>query len=358
VTLLRAAFVLPDFDGGGSQRVALNLLRGLPRDRFAPEVVVLSAAGPLAGSLAADVPVLELGPPKLRQAAPRLAATLRERRPDVIFSTFGHINVVLLAMRPLLGFRPRLVIREGNTPSESLPRLRFGRALGCGYRAFYRLADCVICQSRRIARELHERFGVPEARLVRLANPVEVETIRARAEPVRREPGAGARFVSAGRLTHQKGFDRLLEMFSALPRTARLLILGEGEDGEALRSRAERLRVADRVGFPGFAENPWPLFAGADAFLLPSRWEGMPNAALEALACGTPVIASAGAGGFDEVAEEATGGAAAVAAPGPDFIAAMLRAPERPAARLRPSLLPERFSSSRVLDEFSRCLAP
>lgn len=355
---IRVAFVLPDFEGGGSQRVALNLLRGLPRERFAPELLMFDARGPLAELAPPDAPIVDLGRSRLRSASPRLLGALRERRPDAIFSTFGHVNVALLALRPLLGFRPRLVIREGNTPSESLPRLSFGWALAAGYRALYRSADCVICQSGRIADELQNRFGVPAERLARLANPVEISAIRDRAAPVRRRPGPGARFVASGRLTQQKGFDRLLEMFSALPDTAHLTVLGEGEDEAALRRRSARLGLADRVAFDGFAANPWPLYAGADAFLLPSRWEGMPNAALEALACGAPVIASPEAGGFVEVAEEAPPGAARIAAPGPDFIAAMQLVRADAAPRLRPSLLPARFEAGRVLAEFSRLLAP
>ena len=353
----RVAFVLPYFDGGGSQRVALNLLRGLPRERFAPELVMFDARGPLRALAPADAPVFDLEAPRLRSAALRLLKTLRARRADVLFSTFGYVNLALVALRPLLGYRPRLVIRESNTPSESLPRLAFGSVMGRGYRLLYRRADCVLCQSRQIADELRTRYGVPAERLAPLANPVEEATIRCRAEPTRRHPGPGPRFVAAGRLTEQKGFDRLLEMMARTPGAAHLTILGGGGEGEALAAQARRLGIEDRVTFGGFVDEPWPYYAGADAFLLPSRWEGMPNAALEALACGVPVIATPEAGGFCEVAQETATGAATLAAAGEAFLEAMLAV--RPhGGGLRPSLLPRRFESGRVLDEFCRRLAP
>lgn len=354
----RVVFVLPYFDGGGSQRVALNLLRGLPRDRFAPELLLFDARGPLRAEAPPDAPVRDLGGARLRSVALKLLQALRERPPDVLFSTFGYVNVALLALRPFLGSRPRLVIREGNTPSASLPRLAFGRVLSLGYRLLYPRADCVICQSQLIADELDVHYRVPRSRLVRLANPIEVEAIRRRAKPLRRHPGPGPRFVAAGRLTAQKGFDRLLEMFRELPPPAHLTILGEGGAEGDLRQLAARLGVGERVHFGGFEANPWPYFAGADAFLLPSRWEGMPNAALEALACGTPVIATPEAGGFAEVAGEAPPGAATLAAAGPDFVAAMRRVEPRPPGAVRPSLLPARFEAGRVLEAFCRCLAP
>lgn len=354
----RVAFVLPYFDGGGSQRVALNLLRGLPRERFLPELLMFDARGPLRRLAPADVPVRDLGGARLRAVLPRLLWALRERRPDVVFSTFGYVNLALLVLRPLLRVRPRLVIREGNTPSESLPRLAFGSAMAAGYRLLYRRADCVICQSRLIADELRQRYGVPEERLVRLANPVEADEIRRLATPAVRHPGPGARFVASGRLTRQKGFDRLLEMFAALPPPAHLTILGEGADEAALRAQARRLGVAERTLFAGFAADPWARYAGADAFLLPSRWEGMPNAALEALACGAPVIATPEAGGVPEVAEEAAPGAVTLAAAGADFISAMAAVRPGGDGGLRPSLLPARFEAARVLDDFCRHLAP
>ena len=358
MTPARTAFVLPYFDGGGSQRVSLNLLRGLPRDRFAPELVMFDARGPLRELAPADAPILDLAAPRLRSAAPRLLRALRARRPDVLFSTFGYVNLALLALMPLLGYRPRLVIREGNTPSESLPRLAFGSAMALGYRLLYRRADCVICQSRSIAEELERRYGVPGARLALVANPVEETEIRRRAEPALRAPGAGVRFVAAGRLTAQKGFDRLLDMLRHVPAPAHLTILGEGREEAALREQARRLGLAERVSFAGFVAEPWPHYAGADAFLLPSRLEGMPNAALEALACGTPVIATPEAGGFREAAEEAQPGAATLAEAGPAFVAAMAAAPPRAGAGLRPSLRPARFAAGRALEDFCRRLAP
>ena len=77
---------------------------------------------------------------------------------------------------------------------------------------------------------------------------------------------------------------------------AHLTILGDGADKLLLECRIASLNLGDRVELRGFDPNPWAYYAGADAFLLPSRWEGMPNAALEALACGTPVIAMSHAG--------------------------------------------------------------
>jgi glycosyltransferase involved in cell wall biosynthesis len=100
--------------------------------------------------------------------------------------------------------------------------------------------------------------------------------------------------LAAGRLHRQKGFDILLEAF-AIARAqvdCRLVILGEGQERVSLLAAAERLGLAYDIDMPGFAENPFPLMARAGTFVLSSRWEGFPNALVEAMACGAPVIAT------------------------------------------------------------------
>jgi glycosyltransferase involved in cell wall biosynthesis len=109
-----------------------------------------------------------------------------------------------------------------------------------------------------------------------------------------------------------------------MPPQSHLTIFGEGELQSALRQQIERLNLKGRVALVGFEPQPAPWLAGADALLLPSRWEGLPNVALEALACGTPVIATPEAGGIGEIAAQAKPGAVTLAAPGHEFVTAML----------------------------------
>ena len=104
---------------------------------------------------------------------------------------------------------------------------------------------------------------------------------------------------------------------------------------------------------PGFKINPWIHYAEADVFLMPSRWEGMPNAALEALACGTPVIATPESGALTEVAEKTPAGAITIAPWGKSFASAISTViANNKNKALRGSLLPEEYELSKVIKHF------
>ena len=342
--------VLPSFASGGAERVSLSLIAGLAPE--AGTVVVFNRQGPLRSLLPTGMHVHDIDRPRLRRAWPVLLRWLRESRPGVVFSTFGHVNLALLAMRPFLPSGTRLVIRESSTPSLALRR---GRAPAPAltrraYRLLYPTADLVLCQHRAMADEMSARFGVPAGRVAFLPNPV--DSARLRAGAPRRETGPGRRFVAAGRLTHVKGFDRLIDMVAGGESDDRLCVLGEGPDRAALEARSRALGAADRIRFAGFDPSPWRFYAGADAMLVSSRWEGLPNVALEALACGTPVIATPESGGIAEVAAAAPAGAVTVAEWGEPFRAALERVVASPRAEARPSLLPESYERDRVIAQF------
>ena len=352
----RLGLLLPSFAGGGAERVALTLAGGLAAEGAADVgVAVLDTRGPLAGLVGDGITVHDLGQPRLRHALGPIRRWVRAERLDTVFSSIGYINLALLALRPLLPAATRLVVREANTPSLSLPQGPAPMLTALAYRALYRTADLVICQHGGTAAEMTGRYGVAPERVGLLPNPVDVTGLR-QCAPIR-EPGSGRRFVVAGRLARQKGIDRLLPLFADLGATDHLTILGDGPDRATLEAAARRLDLDERVRFAGFETTPAGWLAGADAVLIPSRWEGLPNVALEALACGTPVIATPQSGGIAEVADEAPDGAVTIAAWGAPFAAALARVAPAPADEMRPSLLPARYERSAVVEQFIALLA-
>ena len=349
-------FVLPALAGGGAERVMIALMNGLDRSRFSPRLLCVSDRGPLRGLVDPAIPFETLdagGGPAM--ALPGLYRALKRIRPGIAVSTMAHMNFAMLALRPLFP-RTAFIAREAITPSFFLDRPGpRGRAVAFCYRRLYPRADRIIAPARAVLDELSALLpGMGADRFVLIDNPVDEARVRAFA-PVSLAPPDAVRFVASGRLHRQKGFDRLLDIMPALDMDFHLTILGEGTEREALTRQIEALGLGHRVVLAGHADAPWPYYAAADAFLLPSRREGMPNVVLEALACGAPAVAMAEAGGAGEIAARCS---AVRLCADMDAFAAAMRA-VRPGPRdgsMRPSLLPPEYGTERVMEAFADLL--
>ncbi len=315
-------FIIPTLNGGGSERVIVTLLRHLDRSNFRLTLAVVDTREAVyRDDVPEDVEFIDLGCVRVRYALPRIARLIWQRRPDVVFSTLGHLNLALAIIRPLLPDGVRYLARESNIVSEiirdSCALSIWGWAYRHLYRHLYRRFDAVVCQSRYMRDDLVVNFALPAERMVVINNPVDVERIlRLAVVPLvtgfeQRNGSDGnalIHLVSAGRLVQQKGFDLLIEALALCGDSQlRLTILGEGPLHGNLVRLAQYRGVAQQVRFVGFQKNPYPFFAQADAFVLSSRYEGFPNVVLEALACRTSVIATPAPGGVKEILEHVDG---------------------------------------------------
>jgi glycosyltransferase involved in cell wall biosynthesis len=201
------------------------------------------------------------------------------------------------------------------------------------------------------------QYRVARARIAIVPNPVDETAIRALAA---RDPepsataGDGRLFVASGRMVRQKGFDRLIALWPDTRVDDQLVLLGDGPERVALERQAAVLGVHARVRFIGYQYNPWAWYARADAVLMPSRFEGMPNVALEALACGTPVIATPESGGLADLASAS--GAVRLASADQAFAAAIGAVPVRAQSVPGPSLLPAEYQAEQVAADLARRL--
>jgi glycosyltransferase involved in cell wall biosynthesis len=299
---------------------------------------------------------VELGAPRLRSGILPLLRALDAWDADIVVSVMGYLNLALLAARGYLKRGTRFVVREANELEATRARLPGWIPARTVYRLLYRRADLVIVPTSAIARSIAAWTGLGPDRLAIVPNPVDVAALRAAAVPVVRHPGSGLRVVAAGRLVEQKGFDRLVDAAAGLAADTHVTIFGDGPDRAALAGRISALGLEGRVALEAHAYDLPARIAGADVFALPSRWEGLPNVALEALALGTPVVATPDVSALVELAPE-IGDAVTLAAAGPQFAAALaghrIRAP---AAATYASLLPPRFDDAAAASDFADAL--
>ena len=325
--MTRILFFLKSLSGGGAERTVLNVVNHLDRTRFEPVLALSSASGPYMSLLRDDVRVEELGGSRVRYGIWALARAIRRLRPALAFATLQQGNVALQLAAALSVTGVRTVLRESNY--QSLPGVRRPWARERAVRWAYGRASHVVALSNGVNEDLRARYGVSAKRVVTIYNPVEIEEIGhlAAAEPEggAPPPGGGFHVVGAGRLTRQKGFDLLIRALARLDAVPwRLTLLGDGPDRGALEDLARTLGVGERVSMPGFVDNPYAWMARADLFVLSSRWEGFGHVIVEAMACGTAVLATRCPAGPDEIITDGVDGRLCA----PDSVEALAQALE------------------------------
>ena len=297
----RIAILLSYSGDGGVERMVNHLIAGLLAAGHPVDVVVLKTRGGHFRDLPVDARVVRLGTEHSAFALPALVRYLRRERPPVLLVAKDRAARLALRARRLAGVPTRIVLRLGNTLSHSLARhgpLKRWLRLG-PIRRLYPRADALIAVSNGVATDIVDLAAVDPARVHVVANPVVTPDLHARAQTRPDHPWLGGSgqpvILAVGRLAPQKDFPTLLRAFAEL-RTqgtdARLIILGEGEQRQRLTALAAELGIADAVDLPGFRADAPAWLAAADLFVLSSAWEGSPNALTEAMALGTPVVAT------------------------------------------------------------------
>jgi glycosyltransferase involved in cell wall biosynthesis/O-antigen/teichoic acid export membrane protein len=296
---LRVAFVVGTLNRGGTEGQILLLGSALAAEGHQVTVVCLHNAGHLsAAARTAGIRVAEIGYPGLtRQFLPslgRLRSILRETSPDVVhcFLYWGY----LLGVPAARSVGVPVVVSSRRSLTSAVQRFRL---LGPWERLCDRLADAVVCNSAAVMEDAIARSGLPRRKAVVIYNGVRLPPV------VTRHGGRAKRIVIVANLIPYKGHAVALAAFArvrvALPTmAARLQLAGAGPVEAALRAQARELGIDRDVEFLGSVADVPALLADCSFTVLPSLTEGLPNAVLESLAHGRPVVASA-VGGVPEI---------------------------------------------------------
>lgn len=220
--------------------------------------------------------------------------TLKTITPDAVISFMPEPNV--LTILASLGTSWPVLVSERVHPAY----LPLGRFRALMRRLTYRHATFVVAQARNIADYIDKAFMVTSQVI---PNPIDLDFFVA-LEPERPEPHQTRRIISVGRLEPQKGFDILLDAFALLSSPFpdwELVIFGEGSERTALEKQIFTLGLQTRVRMPGVTANLVLEYQHADIYVQSSHFEGTPNAVIEALACGCPVVATDCPGGIRDI---------------------------------------------------------
>lgn len=315
----KVLLLLSSLHGGGAERVAVHLLNQMDKARYDVRMGLLRGAGPYFDRADQSRVIVapegethfnydgpnsaQYTPGKIVGSAVRAPLAFRkmiaDERPDVVMSFLKGTNLLVwLALMNMGARRPSWVAREGNNvlaviDEETSHKTVAGVSLGLTRKAYQR-ADTVLANSTDMAAGLTRDLHLDPAAMRMINNPIDVAGIREAAQA----PLAGAPnrpfILTAGRLEYQKSHETLIRAFAreGIWRTHSLVILGKGSRLAELQRLAAQLGVGEYVRFIGFAPNPYAWMARAELFVLPSRWEGFPTVAAEAMAAGTALLMS------------------------------------------------------------------
>lgn len=213
-------------------------------------------------------------------------------KPELLIAFITKTNI--FALLATVGTGLPVIISERCDPSIT----PLGRIWRVARQITYPFASALVVQSR----EVHEWFPPWIRRICWvIPNPI-LKPIRIHSAPTTRH--MAHRVIAVGRLDYQKGFDILLAAFEQVATRFpdwSLEIWGEGPLREELETQRNRLRLQDRVQFPGITHDIQARYAEADIFVLSSRFEGFPNALCEAMASNLPVVATSCSGAVRDI---------------------------------------------------------
>jgi len=311
----KVAFLLQNLDIGGIERTVVNLLKELVKYPISLDLVVFEKTGVFLEQVPPSVRIVELSNEnRLKRTFP-LAQYLRTEKPTVLVSQLARFNVIaaiakILACVPLrlilveqIGFSPLENPIKDNS-GERINLLNFLRQL------FYSKFNLVAAVSQGLAKELESDLALKPGTIKVLYNPGVDETLIAKAQAPINHPWLELNqppvVLATGRLTQQKDFATLIKSFALIRKrgvSARLIILGKGNDREKLEDLVSELDLEAEVYLPGFSNNPYAYMSRSAVFVMSSIFESFGVVLAEALACGCQVVSTDCPCGSSEILE-------------------------------------------------------
>jgi len=299
---IKIVFVLPNLKGGGAEKVILNLCSNLKRDKFEITLILGRKEGEYIKFLPSDVEIFDLKVDHVTFGLLKLLKLIKKIKPDIVFSTLTHMNIITLLLKSLFIRNIKVIVREATFFSIAYKNSSNLKAKVFPFfiKLLYNKADKIIFLSRDMLEDFCISFGryIEEAKMLVIPNPIDIRKINElKNESIDEKEfkDEAKKIIAVGRLSKEKGYGYLLDAIPLIVREVdniKLLILGEGKDRKFLEEYAKKIGISKYVYFCGFKSNPYKYLAHSDVFVLASLWEGFGNVIIEAMSCGIPVVAT------------------------------------------------------------------
>lgn len=334
----KISFFLFSLEGGGAEKMLLNLANEFADRGLSIDFVLTQKRGPYLDKISKKVHVVDLKTKRILFVLFRLARYLKREKPAVLISSMARPNIIAVLAKFLARSETKVIVRVANTLSLSFRGTHWSKRWlrKYGTMIFYKWADEIVANSYGSADDLVKNIKIPRKRVKVIYNPTVTSDIFEKIKEEVEHPWLKNKkqpvILGVGSLFLQKDFSTLIKAFARLrkKRNAKLIILGEGKERKKLEKLIRLLGIKEDVDMPGFKKNPYTYMARANVYVLCSKWEGLPNTLIEAMACGTPVVSTDCPSGPAEILENGKYGKLVLVGDAEAMTEAILKTLEKP----------------------------
>jgi glycosyltransferase involved in cell wall biosynthesis len=309
------AFLIQSLDGGGAERIVLNLAQNFVERGFKVDLLLCLAHGEFLAEVVPEIRIIQLSNNHFKKLF-KLIRYLRQEKPANLIAVMYPQNEIAILAKFFSGKSTKIIVTihtmlSGQHYMVQFPLMAIGRihAMWVKFvaRLLYVWADEIVAVSKGAARDLSLETGIPLDQIRVIYNPVISSKLFAQAQQTLKhswfQAGEPPVILGVGRLHQVKDFSTLIRAFAIVKqaRAVRLMILGTGPEKEKLKNLVHTLELDDVVLMPGFVDNPYKYMANSTVFALSSRFESMGTVLIESMALGTPIVSTNAPTGAVEV---------------------------------------------------------
>lgn len=280
-------FVLSSLASGGSERVFWSVAQGINKQNFDVSIIILNSKVTCYSTDLDQVRFIDLNTMKASKSFFSLYRLFKEEKPDVVFSTTDHINILVSLVSRFIK-TTQFIARASNIPSEQILYVNFkSKFYALFSKISYKFFNHIICQTEYMRESFINDYAIEAKKTVVIPNPVIKNDLLKLAKSADKE----IKLIVVSRFAPEKGLDRLIDVFASLPSNYHLSMVGKGRLKEEIVKKVDRLNLSERVKFYGEINNVQQVMIEHDLLVLGSYTEGCPNVVIEALSVGLPVVA-------------------------------------------------------------------
>ena len=289
-------FFLPNLNGGGAERVTVNILRQIDVKKFDISLLLVNKTGKFLELIPSHIDILECTSSKVSLSILNVRKVILDIKPDIVYSTLFNANIVVDLSLIGIKKRPKVILRSPNSPKLVLENKQISFIKKMLLERAYKNAYKIIAQTPEMKNEIIKYHHIHESKIAVFLNPIDTKLIKEKTKNIQNPFDTEfTNVVAAGRLTEQKGFDILIESFKNViskNKKFRLFIIGEGHLKKQFENIIFKNNLENYIFLLGFQDNPYKYFYYSDLYVLSSIWEGLPNTVLENLYLQKPIVAT------------------------------------------------------------------